>query len=87
MRTIEIETADCTFRKADKTLLIPQSLTGRGFPDTVRITSNHTGRTVDFVRDTEAALAAEFWDGEECHYIPLDHLPNVARLVIHCAEF
>jgi hypothetical protein len=84
MRTIEVNTADCEFRKATKTLVIAHTRIGGGFPDTVRVTSHHTGRAVEFVRDVEAAIAAEFWDGEECHYKPANDLPNVEKLVIHC---
>jgi hypothetical protein len=86
MRSIEITTTDCTFRKEGKTLVFANPEIGGGFPDTVRVTSTHTGRTVDFVRDTEAAIAAEFWDGEECHYIPASPLRNVEKLVIHWTQ-
>ena len=39
-----------------------------GFPSKFDMVSGHTGRTVKFVMDEEAAIRAEFWDGEMCVY-------------------
>lgn len=54
------------------------------FPETITITSDRTGQKVTFNADREAALAAEFWDGELMEYKPVqDGTPiNVKRLVI-----
>jgi O-acetylhomoserine/O-acetylserine sulfhydrylase-like pyridoxal-dependent enzyme len=81
----QISTADCEFRKEDKTLLVSHRLVKDGFPVQIDVVSSHTGKIVTFKVDQEAAEAAEFWDGEECHYVPVTEVPNVRRLVIHCA--
>ena len=53
------------------------------YPDIILVTSHHTGETVKFVQDREAAYENEFWDGEMMEYIPhgID-LPNVKKLVV-----
>lgn len=43
-----------------------------GFPSTMEIKSDHTGKVVRFVVDEEAAIRNEFWDGEMCEYISND---------------
>jgi hypothetical protein len=54
------------------------------FPETITITSDQTGQKVTFTADKEAAIAAEFWDGELMEYVPVqDGTPiNAERLVI-----
>lgn len=42
---------------------------GGSFPHRVLLKSPKTGAVAIFVRDEEAALANEFWDGELCEYI------------------
>ncbi len=42
---------------------------GGHFPKRVHIKSDKTGVVAVFVRDEDAALANEFWDGELCEYI------------------
>jgi hypothetical protein len=77
----ELRTSQCEYRKAQKTLIVSSELTP-GFPERVRVTSDVTGRTVDFVVDVEAGIAAEFWDGEMCEYKPVEPMDRVICLVI-----
>jgi hypothetical protein len=81
----QISTADCTFEKASKTLFVKHDLVGGGFPEKIDVISAYTGMVVTFTVDIEAGMAAEFWDGEECHYVPESEVPNVKTLVIHNA--
>jgi hypothetical protein len=78
-----INTADCEFKKARKTLAAPHSLIQGGFPAQVDVKSAHTGKVVTFVFDHEAAQNAEYWDGEQAEYVPAEPIPNVERLVIY----
>lgn len=54
----------------------------RGFPKEMLVVSHHTGRTVRFVVDCAAAERHEHWDGEECHYLPMERGIKVKRLVL-----
>lgn len=58
-----------------------------GFPKEFEVESVHTGDVVKFVVDQEAAMAAEFWDGEMCEYIPVDpaYRARVKKFVIYHA--
>jgi hypothetical protein len=58
-------------------------LAGRCFPQTIVVHSHHTGRSVKFVQDREAAERNEFWDGEACQYKPVEFVPNVKSLMVY----
>lgn len=79
-----LTTAQCEFRKATKTLLAARALVG-GFPKEIQVQSAHTGRVMSFVQDVQAAIEHEFWDGEECWYVPTEPLANVVKLVVYNA--
>jgi hypothetical protein len=72
----------CEYRKASKTLVVSSALVGPGFPEKIEVKSHHTGKVIAFVVDVEAGIACEFWDGEECHYVPVDPVANVEKLVV-----
>jgi hypothetical protein len=80
MQQVSLEA--CEYRKATKTLLLSSTHT-RGFPDLVDIVSHHTGNVVTFAVDVQAGIDCEFWDGEECHYVPVEPNARVECLVIH----
>jgi hypothetical protein len=42
------------------------------FPDKIEVKSVHTGRVVEFEKDIPAAIANDFWDGEQCMYFSYD---------------
>ena len=72
----------CEYRKASKELLLSSSHT-RGFPDRIDIVSHHTGNVVTFAVDVQAGIDCEFWDGEQCEYVPVEPNDRVHRLTIH----
>jgi hypothetical protein len=75
-------TKSFSYDSARKTLIAEASeLFLNGFPKQLAVQSHHTGRTVLFGVDLEAAMAEEFWDGEQMVYRPLEKA-NVKRLVI-----
>lgn len=78
-----INTADCEFDKARKVLLAKHDLIKGGFPKEVDVLSAHTGKTITFVYDYEAAEHAEGWDGEMAEYKPSVEGTNVKTLVIY----
>lgn len=53
------------------------------YPEKFSVTSDHTGKIVEFVQDTNAAIFNEFWDGEIMEYIPADQKVNVLKLVLY----
>jgi hypothetical protein len=53
------------------------------FPQSVKVTSAHTGRVVEYAFDTAKAEANEFWDGEEAHYYSLDANVSAKRLILY----
>lgn len=79
---MKLTTQDCQFDKVNKRLVYNQP--HQTFPQFVILKSSHTGREVLFVEDTEMALKHEFWDGQECWYIPNGDLQKVEHLVITC---
>jgi hypothetical protein len=46
------------------------------------VQSHYTGAVIEFEVDVEAGIAAEFWDGEMCEYVPVEPVPNVVKLVV-----
>ena len=56
-----------------------------GMPLTFFVRSHHTGKEVRFVPVTPADVLfdQDQWDGEQQIYRPVEHLPNVDRLVIY----
>lgn len=72
----------CGFNKATGTLVVASEFFGGSFPAEVSVKSHHTGNVVLFVQDKEAAIKAEFWDGEQCEYIPVNPTNNCNRLVV-----
>lgn len=72
----------CEYQKSSKTLVASSALVGPGFPARIEVLSHHTGKVVVFEVDVEAGIAHEFWDGEECHYAPVEPVPHVLKLVI-----
>lgn len=81
--TIHAYLDQCTFRKATGTLVLALERNGSGFPDEVIITNPNTGTSVRFHQDHEAAMANEFWDGEQFEYFPIDPTNNCNKLVVH----
>jgi hypothetical protein len=84
---MELMLNDFEYDKARKVLSIKRDsfyYEGR-FPREVKVKSHITGRIIKFVMDEEAAIQAEFWDGEMYEYIPAagEIVPNVATLVIY----
>ncbi len=80
MRDIKANLSECKFTKSTKTLVM--SFPSCQFPDVVKLTSNHTGKVIEFVRDTAAAEQNEWWDGEMYEYKPIEEVPNVVKLVL-----
>lgn len=76
-----LQLSECEYRKAQKLLVVSSSVTP-GFPRSVEVVSHHTGKVIKFEVDVEAGIAAEFWDGEMCEYIPVEPCERVERLVI-----
>lgn len=72
----------CSFNQKAGVLVVASEFFGGTFPKEVSVKSNHTGNIVRFVQDEEAAVKAEFWDGEQCEYIPVDPTNNCNRLVV-----
>jgi len=55
----------------------------KGFPKTLTLKSDQTGRIVMFIKDEQSAIDNEFWDGEMYEYIPSDSgKVNVKKLII-----
>lgn len=77
-----VDLAHCSFRKETGVLTVASEFFGGSFPNEVSVRSHVTGNVVRFVPDEAAAIAAEFWDGEMCEYIPIDPVNNCKRLVI-----
>lgn len=71
-----------SFRKEQGVLVLSSEFLGGCFPEEIIMESHHTGNTVLFVQDKEAAIKAEFWDGEQCEYIPVNPTNNCNRLVV-----
>lgn len=82
MTTPTISLEYCSFDKTTGVLRAASEFFGGCFPKEVCVKSQHTGNVVRFVVDEEAALKAEFWDGEMCEYIPIDPTNNCNRLVV-----
>jgi hypothetical protein len=72
----------CTFNKETGVLVVASEFFAGSFPTEVSIKSTFTGNVVRFVKDEAAAIAAEFWDGEMCEYVPIDPVNNCKRLVV-----
>ena len=72
----------CSFNKDTKTLTVASEFFGGVFPPEVVISSHYSNKTVRFIKDQEAAIANEFWDGEMCEYRPIDDAGNCERLVL-----
>lgn len=53
-----------------------------GFPQKFTVMSPTTGAIVLFVKDMQAAIDNEFWDGELAEYVPAEAMDRVQRLVI-----
>jgi hypothetical protein len=83
--TIEINTADCVFKKDSKALYISaEQVQGRGFPKELLVRSADTDRVVHFtpIREGHPRFDYDFWDGEMAIYEPDTALRNVDILVI-----
>jgi hypothetical protein len=80
----QFTTDQFSFDKVNKRLIASSTDLGlSGFPQSIKVKSVKTGREVTFVVDKEAAINAEFWDGEMCEYIPVNTKKiNVEKLVI-----
>lgn len=74
---MKFDTDDFTFK--NRTLSLKEVM--QSFPHTVTVFSTHTGRTIRFVINQEAAERNEFWDGLMMEYVPEERC-NVDRLVI-----
>lgn len=59
--------SECSFNTTSKILTFEGA---SGFPKTLYVKSEKTGRVVEFVRNESKAIAMEFWDGELMEYIP-----------------
>ncbi len=82
-----VSTDGCRWDKRDGTMQTSFGDIGCDrFPDVVEVTSTHTGRTVKFKYDVEAALENEFWDGEMAKYRPLDADVKVTSLTVYPYE-
>lgn len=80
---MSVNTNAMSYNKVTKTLTVPLSATGfSSFPKDLPVESAHTGRTVLYCFDEQAAIAADFWDGEEAHYFCASNTVNAAKLVI-----
>lgn len=66
MATVNL--SNVVFDQKRKTLIASSSLFGCCFPDVVDVYSHHTNRVMSFVKDYDAAMNAEFWDGEMYEY-------------------
>lgn len=66
MATVNL--SNVVFDKKHKTLIASSSLFCNCFPDVIDVFSHHTNRTLTFIKDHDAAMDAEFWDGEMYEY-------------------
>ena len=78
---VELGLSDCEYRKDSKLLVVSSTLTS-GFPNTVLVKSEKTGRVIEFEVDVQAGIDNEFWDGEMCEYVPVEPVLTVSRLVV-----
>lgn len=78
-----IELSKCEFLKNMKVLGLPSEYIG--MPLTFNVKSHHTGKVVRFVpiNAADPLFCQDGWDGEQQIYRPVEHLPNVDRLVIY----
>lgn len=74
---MKFDTSDFTFK--GRILTLKEIM--KTFPTTVTVYSCHTGRTIQFAIDQDAAERNEFWDGLCMEYIPRERC-KVERLVI-----
>ncbi len=78
-------TKQFTYAKERRTLIADASDlgigVGRTFPKTLLVKSHYTGRLVEWVYDQRAAERAEWWDGMEAHYLPVESV-NAEHLII-----
>jgi len=76
----------CEFKKETKTLLLSSMHTGR-FPPALLLKSHKTGKDVLFthIQPDHPDYCEDGWDGEQAVYEPNIQIPNVKKLVIHCA--
>lgn len=73
---MEYSTNQFSFQKKGRVLVAELSELGippgAGFPNSFDIRSAHTGKVVRFVKNQEAAMRNEGWDGEQYEYFTLD---------------
>ena len=77
-----VSLSDCTYNKKTQVLTLP-SVFVSGFPEYLIVESHKTGDAFTFKQDDEAAVANEFWDGEQCEYKPVGVGSNVSKLVVY----
>ena len=93
---MNVPLSSCEYDKQRRTLCIAykdlpiqlkalELLKGRGFPQSINIHSEKTGRTVQFypVGPNDRLYSEDQWDGEQQIYRPNVALETVDHLVIH----
>lgn len=63
-----ISTEVMNYDKERHQLTMPSEYTAGVFPVELAVVSHHTGRTIVFDQDVDAAVLHEYWDGEQMVY-------------------
>ncbi len=73
----------CEYDKTRKVLKLASEY--MGMPREFVLHSHHTGRDVRFVvvNEHDVLFDEDGWDGEQCIYRPVGHVPNVDHMVIY----
>ena len=85
LHNMPLKTSQFAFDKARKVLLADASELGVRPGDrlvSIKLLSTHTGRVAFFEYDREAAIEAEFWDGELAEYRSKDGFASNLKIVI-----
>jgi hypothetical protein len=75
----------CRFNRDQRTLAMSSRVIG--MPREFMVESHYTGKQVRFVAvgPEDRLFDQDGWDGEQCIYRPVGHVPNVDYMVIsHC---
>lgn len=75
----------CEYDKSRKVLKLASEYFG--MPAEFFVKSHHTGKEVRFkaVDEHDVLFDQDGWDGEQCIYRPIGHVPNVDHMVIYHA--
>lgn len=85
LHKVSMKTTQFQFDKKHGTLVAEASELGIRAGDCLRsilLYSPHTGRTALFEYDEQAAIDAEFWDGEMAEYLSKDEFAKSLKVVV-----